>query len=114
LVEGFQLKPLRKVLEDKGAKAETSWASLRVLGAILVATGLTEDQAKTTLTPLSRLHGLRSTLRAHSSVAEKDKEERLARSTHGTLRAHFKWLASECDKAFYAVLQALDAGDLNP
>jgi len=50
VVEGFQLKPLRKVLEGKGAKAESSWASLRLLGAILVATGLTEDQAKTTLT----------------------------------------------------------------
>lgn len=114
VVEGFQLKPLRKVLEGKGAKAESSWASLRLLGAILVATGLTEDQAKTTLTPLSRLHGLRSTLKAHSSVTEKDKEERLARSTHGTLRAHFKWLAGECDKAFDAALLALDVGDLNP
>jgi len=46
--------------------------------------------------------------------AEKDKEEWLARSTHGTLRAHFKWLAGECDKAFDAVLQALNAGDLKP
>jgi hypothetical protein len=70
VVEGFQLKPLRKILEDKGAKAESNWGSLRVLGAILVAAGLTEDQAKATLTPLSRLHGLRSTLKAHSSVAE--------------------------------------------
>lgn len=114
VVEGFQLKPLRKVLADKGAKAENNWASLRVLGAILVATGLTDNQAKTTLKPLSRLHGLRTTLRAHSSVTEKDKEERLARSTHGTLRAHFKWLAGECDKAFDAVIQALYLGDLNP
>lgn len=114
LVEGFQLKPLRKFLEDKGARAESSWASLRILGAILVAGGLSEDQAKTTLTPLSKLHGLRSTLRAHSSVNEKDKEERLARTTHGTLRAHFKWLAGECDKAFDAVVRALDVGDLNP
>ena len=31
LVEGFQLKPLRKMLEDKGKKAESGWASLRVL-----------------------------------------------------------------------------------
>ena len=114
VVEGFQLKPLRKVLENKGAKAESSWASLRILGAILVAADLTDEQAKNKLTPLSRLHRLRSTLRAHSSIAEKDKEERLARSTHGTLRAHFKWLAGECDKAFDAVLLALDVGDLNP
>ena len=114
VVEGFQVKFLRKVLEDKGAEAESSWASLRVLGAILVATGLSEGEAKTTLTPLSKLHGLRNKLRAHSSIHEKNNEERLARSTHGTLRAHFKWLTGECDKAFDIVLTALDVEDLNP
>lgn len=114
VVEGFQLKPLRRILENMGTIAKSDWQSLRILGAILVATGLTEEQAKTTLTPLSKLHGLRSTLKAHSSITEKKKEEREARFTHGTLREHFKWLAGECDKAFDAVLQALEAKDLDP
>lgn len=114
LVEGFQLKPLRKMLEAKGKKGETSWASLRVIAEILVASGQTVDGAKAILTPLSRLHALRSILKAHSSVEDKDKEERQARSVHGTLRAHFKDLAGQCDKSFDTILLALGAGDLNP
>ncbi len=111
LVEGFKLKPLRKMLEGKGKKGETSWASLRVIAEILVASGQTVDEAKAILSPLSRLHALRSILKAHSSVEDKDKEERHARATHGTLRAHFKDLAGQCDKSFDTILLALGAGD---
>jgi hypothetical protein len=114
LVEGFQLKPLRALLGEKGRKAESGWASLRVIAEILVASGHTVDAAKALLKPLSRLHGLRSTLKAHSSVEEREKEERHARATHGTLRAHFKSLAGECDKSFDIITLALGVGDLNP
>jgi hypothetical protein len=114
LVEGFQVKPLRKMLESKGKKGETNWASLRVIAEILIASGQTVDNAKAILTPLSRLHALRSILKAHSSVEEKDKEERQARAKYGTLRAHFKDLAGQCDKSFDTILLALGADDLNP
>ena len=114
LVEGFQLKPLRKLLDDRGRKAEANWASLRLIAEILVASGKTVDDAKANLMPLSRLHALRSILKAHSSIEEKDKEERQARTTHGTLRAHFKDLAGQCDKSFDTILLALGVVDLNP
>lgn len=114
LVEGFQLKPLRKLLEAKGRKLEASWQSLRVISELVIASGKTVDEARAFLTPLSRLHALRNVLKAHSSVEEKAKEERLARSTHRTLRAHFKDLASQCDKAFDEIMIALGMGDLNP
>lgn len=114
LVEGFQLKPLRKVLETIGRKAEANWASLRVISEILVASGRTVDDAKGFLTPLARLHALRNILKAHSSVAEKDKEVRQARAAHETLRAHFWDLAGQCDKSFDVIISTLGAGDLNP
>lgn len=114
LVEGFQPRPLRKLLEARGKKADANWASLRLISEILVASGKAVDDAKAFLTPLSRLHALRSILKAHSSVEEKDKEERRARATHGTLRAHFQDLAGQCDKSFDTILLALGAGDLNP
>jgi hypothetical protein len=114
LVEGFLLKPLRKVLETKGKKAETNWASLRVISEILVTSGQTTEEAKTLLAPLARLHALRSTLKAHSSVTEKDNEVRQARATHETLRAHFWDIAGQCDKSFDEIVLALGAGDLNP
>ena len=91
--------------------AETSWASLRLIAEIGVASGQTA--AKSILTPLSKVHALRSIVKAHSSVEEKDKEERQARATHGTLRAHVKYLADKCDKSFDTILLALSAGDLN-
>lgn len=114
LVEGFQLKPLRKVLADKGKKAEASWAPLRVISEITVASGRSVDEAKALLAPLSRLHYLRNVLKAHSSIDAKDNEVRLARETHETLRAHFWDLASQCDKSFDIILSTLGAGDLNP
>ncbi|MBC7703720.1 MAG: hypothetical protein H7274_07250 [Rhodoferax sp.] len=114
LVEGFLHKPLRKLLESKGRKADAGWASLRVISELVVVSGKTVDEAKAFLTPLSRLHALRSILKAHSSVEEKDKEERQARAAHGTLRAHFKDLAAQCDRSFDEIVLTLGAGDLNP
>jgi hypothetical protein len=114
LVEGFQPKPLRKILEAKGVKADATWKPLRVIGEILVASGKTVEATKLLLSPLARLHALRSILKAHSSLEEKDKEERQARTTHGTLRAHFKDLTGQCDKAFDTILLTLGSGDMNP
>ena len=113
LVEGFQVKPLRKLLESKGRKVEVGWASLRVLSEMAVASGKTVDEAKALLTPMSRLHALRSILKAHSSVEEKDKEEKQARAVHGTLRAHFKDLAAQCDRSFDEIMHLLGLCDLN-
>lgn len=114
LVEGFQVKPLRKLLDSKGRKAEANWASLRVIAELVVVSGKTVEEARTLLTPLSRLHALRSILKAHSSVEEKDKEERQARAAHGTLRAHFKDLAAQCDQSFDEIMRSLGIADLNP
>ncbi|HHV7519235.1 TPA: hypothetical protein ACUNF5_000667 [Burkholderia orbicola] len=113
LVEGFLVKPLRKLLESKGRRAEASWASLRVVAEVAVVSGMTMDEARALLTPLSRLHALRSILKAHSSVDEKDKEEKQARAAHGTLRAHFKDLAAQCDRSFDEIIRILGIDDLN-
>lgn len=110
----FQIKPLRKLLETKGKKADASWASLRVIAEILIASGMTVEISKAILRPLSRLHALRSILKAHSSVEKKDMEVRQARATHGTLRSHFKDLAGQCDQALDKILRDLEEGDMNP
>ncbi|WP_175700352.1 hypothetical protein [Burkholderia ambifaria] len=114
LVEGFQVKPLRKLLESTGRKAEANWGSLRMVAELAVVSGMTVDEAKALLTPLSRLHALRSILKAHSSVEEKDKEARQARAAHGTFRAHFKDLTAQCDRSFDEIMRILGIADLNP
>jgi ribosomal protein L6P/L9E len=72
------------------------------------------DEAKAILRPLGKVHGLRKTLKTHSSVEEKDKEERQARAAHETLRAHLKNLSRQCDKSFDTIMLALGMGNLNP
>lgn len=114
LIEGFQVKPLGKLLESKGRKADSNWRSLRVLGELVVVSGKTVEEARALLTPLSRLHALRNILKAHSSVEEKDKEEKQARAAHTTLRAHFKDLAAQCDQSFNEIMHTLGITDLNP
>lgn len=56
--------------------------------------------------PLAMLHSLRNPLKGHGSTNERHVAQKGARSEHGTLRAHFKALAAECDKALATILQA--------
>lgn len=112
LIEGFQIKPLRKLLVSNGRKVESNWGSLRLVAELAIISGKTVEEAKALLKPLSRLHALRNILKAHSSAREKDNEERLARTEFGTLRAHFKALAAECEHSFNEIMCHLGKAEL--
>ncbi len=107
LVEGFQLKPLRKLAEDGGRKVEQNWGSLRVLQEVLASLGQTDDAAKKLVLPMQQLHALRTGVKGHAAVERKKAAEFKARSESGTLRAHFQNLVSDCESAFNAVLTSL-------
>jgi hypothetical protein len=105
LVEGFLAKPLRALAV--GRAVEGSWGSLRVLQEVLSATGHSDDSAKALVSPMQRLHALRSEVKGHATVEKKRAAEVKARTDHGSLRGHFRALVAECESALNSVLASL-------
>lgn len=108
LVEGFLLKPLREIAEDGGRVVEQKWAPLRVLQEVLSVKGCTDEEAKSLVLPMQKLHALRTEVRGHATTEKKRKAESEARTNFGTLRAHFTQLVTDCEKALAEVLRRLD------
>jgi hypothetical protein len=107
LVEGFSPKPLRAIAEASGRKVEANCGTLKLLQEILIASGRTEAEAKEHIAPLHALHGLRTTLKGHSSIDKRHTEEANARTKHGSFRQHFKILVADCDKSLVEILEVL-------
>ncbi len=106
LNEGFLTKALQKLAEDAGRTVDRQWKSLRLLQDWLEAQGHGAEEARATIEPLANLHGLRNPLKGHGSTNERKAAQKKARSEHGTLRAHFTALASDCDRALEAILKS--------
>jgi hypothetical protein len=108
LVEGFLIKPLQEIAQAKGRQVENAWGSLRVLQEVLIAHKCTEEQAKSLVLPLQKLHRLRTEVRGHATSEKKAKAELEARTNFGTFRAAFIHLVTDCDKALDQILARLD------
>lgn len=108
LIEGFLAKTLQKLATDAGRTIDKQWQSIRLLQDYLEAQGRAPEEAKAMMEPLARLHRLRSSLKGHGAPAERAIASKIARKDYGTLRAHFTALASQCDAALIAVLEAFD------
>jgi hypothetical protein len=108
LVEGFLLKPLRETAEAGGRTVEQKWAPLRVLQEVLVVKGCTDEEAKSLVLPMQKLHALRTEVRGHATTDKKRKAELEARTNFGTLRAHFTQIVTDCERALAGVLSSLD------
>jgi hypothetical protein len=103
LVEGFLVAPLRELAG--GRSIDPKWQSLRVLQEISVANGLSESDAKFLILPMQDLHALRTIVKGHATSERKKKAISVARSTFGSLRAHFKQTVSKCDKTLQEILR---------
>ena len=114
LVEGFQVVSLRKLLSERGQPFEASWASLRLLQELLVASGEKVEDARSVLEPLKTLHQLRTKVKGHSAPSERRALESQARSEHGTFRRHFEHLAAGCDASMRRITALLAPGLLEP
>jgi hypothetical protein len=108
LVEGFLLMPLREIAEAGGRMVEQKWAPLRVLQEVLAVKGCTDDEAKSLVLPMQKLHALRTEVRGHATTDKKRKAESEARTNFGTLRAHFTQIVTDCERALAEVLRRLD------
>ncbi|MER9052502.1 hypothetical protein [Mesorhizobium sp. M0910] len=108
VVEGFKESELRKIATNREAQVETNWRSLRLIEAILVASGVPAEKAKATIAPLQRLHALRSTLTAHTGGTTKAEEQRKAIAERQTYRAHFEHLAGGVLDGLAAIIAVLN------
>jgi hypothetical protein len=86
LVEGFLLKQLREIAETGGRKVEQKWAPFGVLQDALTVKGCTDDEAKSLILTIQRLHALRKEVSGHATTDKKRKAESEARTNFGTFR----------------------------
>jgi len=107
IVEGFLPKPLKIIAESNQISIDGSWQSIRSLVAALQGKGLNEDDAKAVCQPLRELHLLRNPVKAHGDPEGRDKIASEARTTHGTLRAHYEYLMEKCDLSMQRISRAL-------
>lgn len=112
LVEGFVAKALGALADGRGATLDPNWQSLRILRAYLEVAGLSVDEARDTMLPLTTLHTLRSQVKGHGAPDKKAEAVSAARTEHGTLRAHFTHLAGQCDQSTTRICKSLGI-DLN-
>ena len=108
LVEGFLLSPLRGLTSGTGRSLDIKWGSLRVLQELLVGLGHSEESAKDLVSPLQRLHALRTEVRGHAAIEKKRAAESAARSQFGNLRTHFQQMVADCEQALNGIIEALN------
>lgn len=110
LVEGFAPKAVRERLEARGKAYDKAWGSLRLIQELLVTQGYAPSDAADTTEPLRRLHSLRSKVKGHAAVTERDRLITQARTDFGSLKDHFVQLAADCQQAFLIARDSLMAG----
>lgn len=111
VVEGFVATELRGLAENLGVKVEKTWASLKLIEAVLIAAGIPEEEAVSVVAPLRDLHRHRSKVKGHAAAAERRALEKQAIAKHGSLRNHFRALVDECARAMDAITTALHAAE---
>ena len=89
VVEGFQVKSLRRIIESNGGEFKKEWGSLKLIDVSLVLMGKASAQAKDTVAPLKELHKMRNITNAHGDPNGKQLAVKSARKDHGSLRNHF-------------------------
>lgn len=108
VVEGFQERQLRQMALANGVTAEKDWRSLKLLEVVLQAMGMTEETAKRTVAPFRELHSLRNPAKAHGDPSGKERAVTDARTMHGSLRAHIRYLAAGCDNSMNTTVSVLN------
>ncbi len=99
LVEGLQHKWLRSRAEKLGCSVCKDWKSLKLLEQCLIYSGVDEAQAKQIISPLRKLH----TLRSKSSHTESNYLVELSKQAireHGSYRKHYNHLVDSNRSTF--------------
>lgn len=108
IVEGLKEKELRKLAGSMDLSVEKEWRSIKVLETCLVGRGVGKDEAASVRKALGTVHNLRTIVKGHAALARKSEEAKQAIGGHGSFRAHFRGLATDCDRALRIVIASLE------
>ncbi|MEM1087843.1 MAG: hypothetical protein AAGH90_08940 [Pseudomonadota bacterium] len=108
LTEGFIRRKLRHLASQNGLTVEKEWGSLKLLELMLEVMGTTKQRAEEIIRPLRELSRLRNSTKAHGDPAGRELAVADARTTHGTLRMHFRNLAAQCDNSLNVITAVLN------
>lgn len=108
LVEGFLDKPLRALAATVDCKLNADWKGLKIIQEILIKKGWSESEAKAIVSPMQRLHGLRTEIKGHATTDKKRNAEIEARTKYGSFRSHFTQLVADCDTSLNKIISAFD------
>ena len=109
VIEGLNDKRLRALAGTMDLPVETNWRSIKLLEACLVGRGVEKEEANSVAQALHTIHHLRTIAKGHAVPEKKAEAIKGAWKNYGSLREHFKALATDCDNALRVVLTKLDA-----
>jgi hypothetical protein len=107
LNEGFQPRQLRAVLTELGRSPDPAWGAFKLIEECLLASGVSEKEAKDAATSLRTLRDLRNVLKGHAAPRRRTELAKEARSRFGSFRAHFASIVAACDVAFDLIVRTL-------
>jgi hypothetical protein len=106
--EGFRPKPLRAMVTKTGRELDKAWGSFKLMEECLLANGAPEDEVKNALQSIRTVRDLRNVLKGHGATDKRTAEEKLARTTFGTFRAHFARVCAGVDQALDLIIETLE------
>lgn len=115
LIEGFELKALRKIAEAQDVTMiDASWGSLKLIEEVLSVLGCDEEPRNEILGPLRELHRLRSKVSGHASGREALAIKASILRSHKSYRVHFRALCAKCDHAVAKLTKLLVGAGRGP
>jgi hypothetical protein len=112
VVEGLNLKYLRRVAEELGIAHETL-GSIVLLREVLTAKGIADDIVKTIFEPLKELHDLRSKFGSHRKSSDTTAIAKEIRRRHKDLAAHHRDLVRRTSEAMTSLSNLIRKNYLN-
>ena len=106
LVEGFEERWLRKKAKELGRTPKPNYRSLKLLEECVIGLDFEDDHACAVVSPLRKLHDLRSKLSAHASGETARELKTEAFAEHGSYRDHYRNLVAECNETIQTLIEA--------
>jgi hypothetical protein len=108
VIEGFEVKWLRKTAQSVRRTLEPQFRSVRLLEECLIGLGFEEDHARQVTEPFYSLHDMRSKLKGHAAGEEAVKIRKAILTKYSSYREQFRALCESCDKSLRTLSEVFE------